>query len=239
MFKVRASEANIIMTNNRAGTDIGETVKTYLQNWYKSKLYNRNKSFTSKQTSKGTHAESQSLDLLINRFGLLIKNESNFQNEYFTGTPDVVGSNYVLDIKTSWDCFTFPLFETVPDKKYYDQLQVYMALTGREKAYLCYCLVDTPEHIIESEARKVQWDRGLDDLEMDLYDEVKALHTYSDIQDEELRVKVFEFDRDQARIDEIKNRVILCRNYIAKTFEHIKMYRVHDHNVTIYESMAG
>lgn len=239
MFKIRASAANTIMTSNRAGTDIGETVKTYLSNWYKSKLYNRDKTFTSKHTSKGTHAEDQSLDLLSSKFGLLIKNTENLKNDHFTGTPDVITSEYVLDVKTSWDCFTFPLFDSEPNKMYVDQLQVYMDLAGKDKAYLCYCLIDTPEHIIESEARKVQWDRGLDDLEMDLYDEVKALHTYSDITDEQLRVKVFEIKRDQDRIDAIKARVILCREYIARELEPIKTFRIHDQNITIYDTLPG
>ena len=68
-------------------------------------------------------------------------------DEYFTGEPDLIVDGVVMDIKNSWDLWTFPLFEKeIPTKDYYLSITgLYMYLLGLEKAKLIYVLLDTPE----------------------------------------------------------------------------------------------
>jgi len=214
MFKIRASAANTIMKNNRSGSGMGETAKSYCKDWVISQIYQRTREFSSKYTKKGTLQEQQSMDLASDYLGeLLIKNTEQFANDYFTGEPDAITETDVIDIKTSWDCFTFPYFEKTPSEQYYDQLQVYMELTWKQSARLVYCLIDTPAFIVEREARNKSFDMGMDEVDLDLYDEVLKRHTYNDIPIQN-RIKVYTITYNPERIEQIKNRVIECRNYI-------------------------
>lgn len=191
-FKIRASQAGILMTNARKAGEMSKTAQTYLETWLKEQIYGVRKDVHSKVLDKGTNMENHSIDKAIMWLNLpfIYKNETNFEDEYFTGTPDLLLEKLVIDIKTSWDCFTFPLFETsIPNMDYFYQLQVYMHLTGLKKATLCYVLIDTPE----------------------TYN--NAAITYKDI-DPHYRIKTFDFDYDEAIIKELQQRVIKAREYI-------------------------
>ena len=135
----------------------------------------------------------------------IIKNEQRYENELLVGTPDVITDDYVIDVKNSWDCFTFPLFyENVPNKDYFYQAQGYMALTGLSHYKLIYTLLDTPDSLIEREFKYAS--------ELD-YDTFAKDYRYSEI-DEAYRIRIFEIERDEDVIDAINGRVIECRNYI-------------------------
>jgi hypothetical protein len=186
-----------------------DTCTSYLQEWLKERLYKRKKEVSTKYMEKGLVMEDNSLDFIADYLGLglLIKNEKHYSNDHFQGTPDVVLSDTVIDVKNSWDCFTFPLFENeVPDKDYYWQGQVYMALTGKEKYKLIYTLMDTPEHLIEKEFK---WNNF---YQLD-YDEFRGKYLYGDTPTD-LRIKIFEFKRNDEDIEKIKSRVIGCRDYL-------------------------
>jgi hypothetical protein len=240
MFKIRASAANTIMTNNRAKTGMGETAKSYCKDWVLSQIYGRSKEFSSKYTKKGILQENQSIELTSAFIGqMLIKNADWFENDYFTGTPDIITASEVIDVKTSWDCFTFPYFETTAPEQYNDQLQVYMDLTGKRSAKLVYCLVDTPEFIVEREARSKAYDMGMDEVDLDLYDEVLKRHTFSNLPIE-LRIKSFDIEYNPERIEQIKNRVIECRNYIDTVLNTTpQILTIHDKDVTVFDNLPG
>lgn len=193
-FKARASSAGVLLTNHRLKSEtMAETVKTYLQEWAKEQIYWVRKEIKSKYLEKGTVMEAEAIEKAIEWANLpfVVKNDEKFEDEFFTGTPDVIGDDFVVDTKCSWDCFSFPLFETdVPERNYYAQLQVYMHLTGKKHAKLIYVLLNTPEYIT--------WEKP---------------HDYSAI-DPKYRVKVFEFDYDAELIAELQQRVINAREYI-------------------------
>lgn len=206
MFKIRCSHNGKIMTNPRSKSEtISKTTQSYLQEWYKQQLYDRRKTFSSKYTTKGNELEDYAIayaqmHIKNDLFAPATKNEQFYENDFMTGTPDVIVGKEVWDIKNSWDCFTFPLFETkIPNKDYYYQLQGYMALLNLDKAKLVYCLNDMPEELIESE---IMYNGGK-------YEDF----IYSDLPPE-LRLKVFEIERDDKVIEAIQQRVIECREYL-------------------------
>jgi len=198
----------------RDNPELPAGARTYCRTWLKEQLYDRRKGFTSKYTDKGNICEDNSI-VFLNGYCLLDmkKNEEFFSNDFMQGTPDILPTGEVWDVKNSWEPDTFPLFDTKPDKGYWWQLQSYMALTDRKKARLVYTLMDAPAGLITDEARRASYksDATADEL-LEYY---TAQMTYSDV-DTNLRIKWFDFDRDDKAIEEIKVRVELCREYIKK-----------------------
>jgi len=193
-FKIRASASGKLMTKPRSKSEVlSKTTKSYLQEWTKEQIYGVRKNIQSKYLTKGNEVEDAAIDYASENLGWLfaIKNEEYFEDEYFCGTPDVMLEDMIIDIKSSWDCFSFPLFfDVIPNKDYYYQLQTYMHLTGKRKAQLCYVLMNTPE-----------------DLE---YGET---NDYSQI-DSKYRIKTFDIDYDEEVIAEMQEKVNQSRDYI-------------------------
>lgn len=193
LFKCRASAAGLLMTNPRnKGEQLSETTKTYVQEWFKEKIYGVRKEISSKYIDKGLEFEDFSIDKMIEWLDLpfAIKNQERFEDDFFTGEPDLLLPDRVIDAKNSWDCFTFPLFDTeIPTKGYEYQVQTYMHLTGLKKASVVYILLDTPET------------------------KYSAPISYEHVS-KEYRIKKFDFEYDPEIIAKLQERVLLCREYI-------------------------
>jgi hypothetical protein len=193
MFKIRASEVKSIMTNPQSKNEtLSKTCKSYLEQWCKEQIYGVRKQIQSKYLTKGIDVEDIAIDYYSEAKGLgfVLKNQDYFSDEFMHGTPDLIHGDTVYDFKSSWDCFTFPLFDQNPDNGYVMQLQTYMALTGLKKAKLVYTLQNTPDELI--------WEEPID---------------YSGLS-HELRIKEYEIEYDSAFIESVKERVLLCRDYI-------------------------
>jgi hypothetical protein len=207
----------------RDNPELPEGAKTYCKDWLKGQLLDYRYEFSSKYTDKGNIMEDEAIDFIAEHlgYGMLMKNEDHFNDEFIIGTPDIILNDMVIDVKNSWDASTFPMFENeVPNESYDWQLQGYMYLTDKSKARLIYCLMDTPEHLIERDAR---WDsirQGYEELEKSVYDKFVKNLTYPNV-DPKLRIKVFDIERDEAKIQKIKDRVILCREYINELLNSI------------------
>lgn len=196
-FKIRASAAGKLMAKPRNKKDIfSKTTQSYVNDWYKEKVYGIKKEFSSKYTQKGIELEDEAIDKAINWLDLpfVLKNDEYFEDEYFTGTPDLILEDEVLDIKCSWDAFSFPLLENeLPNKDYYYQMQVYMHLTGKKKAKVVYLLLNTPEHISKYEDH----------------------YNYDNVP-KERKIKAFNVDYNPDVIDYLKNQVDLIREHLKQ-----------------------
>jgi len=205
-FKIRCSCIGQIMTNSRTKGQLSKTAQSYVETWIKEQIYKRRKVITTKYMDKGNMVEDESISFAGRVLNAdITKNEQRYENELLIGTPDVITEDYVIDVKNSWDCFTFPLFyENVPNKDYFYQAQGYMALTGLSHYKLIYTLLDTPDSLIEREFKYAS--------ELD-FDSFAKDYRYSKI-DEAYRIRIFEIERDDDVIDAINGRVIECREYI-------------------------
>ena len=205
-FKIRCSAIGQIMTNSRTKGKLSKTAQSYVETWIKEQIYKRRKLVTTKYMDKGNMVENESISFAGRVLNAdITKNEQRYENELLIGTPDVITEDYVIDVKNSWDCFTFPLFyENVPNKDYFYQAQGYMALTGLSHYKLIYTLLDTPDSLIE---REFKYASDLD------FDSFAKDYRYSEI-DEAYRIRIFEIERDDDVIDAINGRVIECREYI-------------------------
>lgn len=228
-LRIRCSSLGKIMTNPRSKSQtLSETCKTYIKELYLENELNIKKEFWSRYTDKGTIVEKESIALANDvlgwglSFSEINRDDQPFiENEFIHGHTDVCNENILADTKSSWDGTTFPFFaQDIPNKDYKWQLMGYMWLTGHTQAHLTYCLIDTPEDMVQDEIRREHWKQNSfwqGDEDDAIVEYVKAKHTFSHM-DKKLRVKNFVIERDEKLIESIKNRVLECREY----YEHLK-----------------
>jgi len=155
---IRASSVGYLMTEPVTKADkeaglLSKTAQKHLLDVYIAEKYGRKKDIQTKQMKKGIEVEQDSIDLLSMYLKMpFSKNDQRFTNDFITGFPDIIDNDRIIDIKSSYDLWTF--IGNIPDKLdslYYWQMQSYMWLTGAKSAVIAYCLVNTPESIIEQE----------------------------------------------------------------------------------------
>lgn len=219
LFKARASMMGALFTSPRNKTEkISETCKSYLHSWYLEDKFGISNNITSKYTSKGLLMEEDAIKLYNSVYNKnLVKNDLFYEDEFCQGTPDLEDDDedMVIDTKCSFSLNSFPFFDTtIKNKDYIAQLQTYMRLTGKSKARLVYCLLDTPEEIIIREAKSIMYKENLPESFLDiLIEEVSEAHTFSHIAKKD-RIKVFDLDRDEEMINLIPLKVNECRDYL-------------------------
>lgn len=143
-FKIRCSQISKIMGESKPKGELSSTCITYLKEWYAGDY----EEISSKYFSKGNECENEAIEEVGYYFNIFNpqKNAENFENDYMTGTPDLIASNMVFDTKCSWNNKTFldSLTSSI-NADYYAQLQGYLHLTGLETAHLCYVLLEYNE----------------------------------------------------------------------------------------------
>jgi len=225
MLKIRCSAIGKIMTNARSKSEVlSKTCKSYLEELALEEIYGIRKEFSSRYTDKGNEVERESIDLAqdVLDMGFMYKNTEFFENDFLTGTPDVNTDTCLLDVKSSYDASTFPFFaEEIPNKDYMYQLQGYMALTGKRKSILAYCLVNTPYDIVEDEIRRAHWKHHLIDESEELRAEVEAKHVFDHIPMDK-RIKSFHIKYDKDIVKAIYDRVKECRVYYDQVINQLK-----------------
>jgi len=181
-------------------------------------------------TNKGTLAEQSSIELMSKVRGILFeKNEERVANDYLTGIPDVflgesiLQAEYVVDVKTSWDIETFLSNLGKPlNPLYWWQLQGYLAITGARVGEVAYCLVNTPESILNNEKYRLKERMDIvteQDPKYLLAEQQLVNNMTFDDMDEKDRVIRFLVERDDAAIEKIYKKVGECRKYLAEIEE--------------------
>lgn len=225
-FKFHPSQLGKIMTESRTKDKIGETAKGHLLECFINVKYGRYKDLTNKYLEKGTMAEEDSIDLYsLVKGQFFAKNTDTIQNDYFIGTPDlyigdsITNAELVIDLKTSWDIFTFYATMHKPlNKDYYWQLQAYMDLTGAKSARLVYCLVNTPIKLIEDEKKKAFWrlgviDETIDEVYLAVCESIEKNSIYDDIPVEDRYID-FIVERNDEDIAKAKQRIVEAREFL-------------------------
>jgi hypothetical protein len=212
----RCSSLGKLMTDPRSKSEtLSETAKSYIQDLFKERELGIYKEFSSRYTDKGLEMEDEAIQFAskVLNWDFVVKNETRFNNEWITGEPDINTDSLLADIKCSWNASTFPLFdETLKNKDYYYQLQGYLMLTGHDTSELVYCLMNTPLQIVEDEIRRQHWKLNLIEEDLEVRDAVQKMHNFDHIPDE-LRVKRFIVQKDEAAQQKIKERVEVAREY--------------------------
>jgi hypothetical protein len=215
-MKIRCSSLGKIMTSPKSkGEVLSQTAKTYLKELAIEEKFGIRKEFSSRYTDKGNTQEDLAIEMASQVLNLpfALKNTDYFENEFIKGTPDLILEDEIIDIKCSWDGTTFPWFEDeLPNKDYFWQLVGYMWLTGRSKARVVYCLVDTPEDIVQDEIRRTSWKKFEIDVTEETETEVRAKHEFSHIS-ENKRVRAFQIELNEANIEQVKEKLSHAKEY--------------------------
>ena len=223
-MKIRCSSLGKIMTSPKSkGEVLSQTAKTYLKELVLEEKFGIKKEFSSRYTDKGNTQEDLAIEMASQVLNLpfALKNTEYFENEFIKGTPDLVLEDEIVDIKCSWDGTTFPWFEDeLPNKDYFWQLVGYCWLTGRKKARVVYCLVDTPEDIVQDEIRRTSWKKFEIDVTEETENEVRAKHEFSHIS-ENKRVRAFQVELNDANIEQVKEKLSHAREYYNELIERL------------------
>lgn len=227
----RCSKLGAIMTDPKSKSEtLSETTKTYLREVYINLKYGRYKDFTSDAIKKGLATEEDALTLFsIQKMRQFNKNEEHLRNDYIMGTPDSYEGNSILeatniiDIKSAWDLFTFHDSKSEKvNKNYYWQMQGYMWLTGALTATLVYCLINTPDTLIQDQKRRLGWQMGLIDNEasqeyIDACANIDRNSIFDDIPNSE-RIFEIKIERNNEDIERLIERIIACRTYMEENY---------------------
>ena len=212
------AELKRLVAKRDAPFELSQTAKTMVRGIWLQREFGHYRPMVVKETLKGDLCEDKAIDILDELMpvkGLRVTNEKNYQNEFFTGTPDLPleEDDLIEDIKCPWDADTFKTAE--PDQDYIAQAQTYMALLKTSKYRLCYVLVNTPEGILEREIKRYYFKFGQDEDNED-YQEVaqrlRAAHNFDHIPIEK-RLKVWTFYSDGSYQAEMVRRVKAARKY--------------------------
>lgn len=210
---------------------LSATAKSYLKKYYAYLKYGKWSASLdkgNKYTSKGKLGEPDSIKLISSLDKRpYMKNPERFEDEFLSGEPDIVAFNgddpYIIDVKTSWDIETF-MDNLGKDLNplYWWQIQGYFALTGAKEGEVSYCLVDTPEVLLNQEKN---WLMNRMDAATNLNPDYLVAEkelinnmTFGDMSEKDRRMK-FVVQRDDEAIEKIYKRVALCREYMAEIQE--------------------
>lgn len=223
---IRASSVGYLMTEPVTKADkeagvLSKTAQKHLIEVYIAEKYGRKRDIQTKQMKKGIEAEQDSIDLLSMYLKLpFSKNEERFKNDFITGLPDIINGDRIIDIKSSYDLWTF--LGNIPDKLdnlYYWQMQSYMWLTGTKSATIAYCLVNTPESIIQQE--KYYLLKKMDVISEESPEFIKEAMkiefnmTFDDISINE-RILTFNVNRSEDDILRIEHKVVKARAFLQE-----------------------
>ena len=228
-------------------TGLGATGEKLAIHVYLETKYGRVKEFSSKYTDKGLSCEESAINALNSiHQKQYVKNEVRICNDFITGECDIDDkeSDLIIDVKNSWDLFTFHDAKTTDNKNYEFQGQCYMELYNRSNFSLIYMLEDAPDNIIlkELERESYKWNgetpewrevqiigsmiynaenfnRFIDirSLGGDSFTD-KLIDTYIEIPQTE-RMHIKSYERDSKKYDFIKSRVLEARKFLKTIYK--------------------
>ena len=210
-----AIELEELIAKRDSDFEFGATAMSYIREVWMRNTFGYDEPLVSNEILKGLLCEDEIIGVITRQIhgGFRVKNEDSFEDDFFTGTPDILISDYVEDCKASWTLRTF--IETrKPDPLYYAQGQVYMDLTGRKKFRLCHVLVDTPKELVDEEKKRLYFRFNCDEsnpIYLELIKKVDAMHMISHKIPEDQRIKVFEFPINYEYLDTLRLRVKQAR----------------------------
>ena len=204
-MKWHPSSIGSLMTSPTNKKDIlSKGAITYIKTKAKENFYGYRSEINSKYIQKGLMQEQDSIDLVNTvRFEAYEKNTVRMVDEYMTGEADIVTDNLIIDVKTSWSLETFPVMaEDGYDTIYEWQLRAYMRLYDRPKAELIYCMVTTSNELLN------EWEN----LDIHRVDHIAP----------EKRITVLSFDRDEAKEQEMVERLQVAIEYYDEYYQKLE-----------------
>lgn len=222
--KFRCSALGLIMTNPRSKSEtLSKTAQSYIEELFMELEYNIVHDVSTPAMEKGNLVEPDSLAFANKMMQLGLTQEElqeNTQiyrhNDYVHGSSDLETDELVIDVKNPFTIKNFPMFcKEIPNKHYLDQMQGYLWLSGKQKGAVVYTAMPSPEEMIYDAIRREHWKQSPfwnGDEDEAIVEAVTNYHTFPDVE-EANRIRIWEVERDEERIEQIKERIELCREY--------------------------
>lgn len=229
----RWTEKVIESSNYVEGEVLSKGARSHLKKVYAFAKYGKWSAGADKgtrETKKGVIAEIDSIRLICSLENKdLCKNEERISNDFLTGIPDLfIGSSiyeaqYLIDVKTSWDIETFLNNLGKPlNNSYWWQIQGYMAITGAKLGEVSFCLVNTPESLLNQERfrlkERLDSVTDIDPVFLEAEKQLVNNMTFNDIPEKERRIQ-FLVERDNEAIGKVYKKVVKCREYLSEIEE--------------------
>jgi hypothetical protein len=207
--------------------------KSYLKRVYGQLKYGKwsaTQEKGNKYTQKGKLGENDSIALINALDGFdLVKNEIRVENKWITGVADAfLGENiheaeYIIDVKTSWDWDSFAAnIGSALNPLYWWQIQGYMELTGAKAGEVSYCLINTPDVIIQQELLNLARRMDVISIESPAFKaaEKELINnlTFDNIPAPERRLKFF-VEKSEEAAQKIRETIPKCREYLMELQE--------------------
>jgi len=212
---------------------LSDGAKTHLMDVYIFLTTGRKGDIENRYVKKGCLVEDDSITLYSRvKKQFFKKNETHLNNLFIKGTPDIFEGESIHtatrlpDIKSSWSVRTFyQTFKRKLNPIYFWQIIAYMWLTGARSGSIAYCLVDTPEGLIQAEINKLWYKMGHPPIESELFikasNEIRQEMTYSDIPIKQ-RLLEYEVEWKDEYIDKIQKYVIAGREYLKEIHQELQ-----------------
>lgn len=210
--------------------NLSEGCKTYLCDIYTAVKFGRTEDIKSKYMQKGLHMEEDAITLYSLFCGeMFTKNKERKNNGWVEGECDLDVDGFIGDTKVNWTAFQFTRTVVKPTSRNYKwQIKIYCWLFNKPFGKLIYCLLNTPEHLVVAEEKKLMYDwLGTKEEYLEACKEIRLNHDYSDVPIEE-RVREYRIDYSEADAEMIKKRVEECRWYLANVIDKHKVDEVEE-----------
>lgn len=196
----------------------------------------RERVIAAKQIEKGLLLEEDAIthySILTGRYN--VKNKVRKENEWVSGEIDIEEENEVTDTKVSWDIESFDYVRIFGARHSNEwQARVYCWLWEKPKANIAHILLNTPEHLIVAQERKLMYDMFGSELAKSTAPE-EALEAYKEgcnkirfnsIYDDlpvERKTRIYSIKRDTDVEIAMAKKVEDCRSILAN-FDKIEVY---------------
>ena len=216
----QAEERDELEMKAMLSDDLSEGAKTYIEEMVDEMVYGYKTSISSREMTKGTNAEDESIDVYNRLFFRSYHKLSEFDDHYelkhgiSIGHPDIVDKDMmkVIDIKSPWSKKTMPKTVKKAEKKVreagYDwQVKHYLymltKMTGNmwTDGEVAYVLSNTPEELIPD-------------------NEADSLHYMDDLADE-LRVTIVKVELTDDDISWMDSQLKKAENYAIMYFNYL------------------
>lgn len=190
--------------------ELSQTAKSHVIETAKRELFGYTAFDGSRETEKGNALEQYAIEASgLMRALHFEKNTERRENGYISGECDIyhAKNRLIIDTKCSWDIKTHPFFRCEAEAKVKDagydwQMQGYMWLFDCDKADIDFWLFPCPDDLI-----------GYGNPEM-LIDAVERIPLHK-------RKTTVTVNRDNAKIERIKERVSACQNYYNELIKEL------------------
>lgn len=208
---------------------LSETTIKYLIGVYNFVKNGRRRNVTNRYVEKGLKVEDKAITLLSDvddQFydknterkrdaGNNIEGECDIRHVFRINGEEV---KVVIDTKSSWDSNTFEANMSDGNNVMYEwQGQCYMEIEDAELFIIAYCLIDTPEGIIEDECKRFLYQLGSNMKDSVEYkqgcEEIRFNSIYPDIPEQERVIRKY-IRRDREKIKDLFEQIAICRKWL-------------------------